>query len=95
MRGKKSLAAGSAASKTKQLSTATSKLKEAARYEDLQAKHLVEVAKLEKKIAAEQKKLARRVASKSLVASEAFVLPSNCQAQSSVDKGIIQVHSTI
>ncbi|PKM28837.1 MAG: hypothetical protein CVV07_13165 [Gammaproteobacteria bacterium HGW-Gammaproteobacteria-11] len=56
--GKKSLAAGSAASKTKQLSTANSKLKEAARYADVQAKHLVEVAKLEKKIAAEQKKLA-------------------------------------
>lgn len=56
--GKKSLAAGTAASKTKQLSTATSKLREANRYADLQAKHLVEVAKLEKKIAAEQKKLA-------------------------------------
>lgn len=38
---------------------------------------------------------AYRVASKSLVASEAFVLPSNGQAQSSVDNGIIQVHSTI
>ncbi len=56
--GKKSHAAGIAASKTKQLSTAASKLKESSRYADLQSKHLVEVAKLEKKIAAEQKKLA-------------------------------------
>ncbi|HEK1388368.1 TPA: hypothetical protein SMR00_000405 [Pseudomonas aeruginosa] len=56
--GKKSHAAGIAASKTKQLSTAASKLKEASRYADLQSKHLLEVAKLEKKVAAEQKKLA-------------------------------------
>lgn len=56
--GKRSLAAVAAASKTKLLSTATSKLKEANRYADSQAKSLGEVAKLEKKIAAEQKKLA-------------------------------------
>lgn len=56
--GKKSLAATSAASKTKQSSPAASKLKEASRYADLQAKHLAEAAKLDQKIAAEQKKLA-------------------------------------
>ncbi|WP_447893965.1 hypothetical protein [Vreelandella sp. GE22] len=55
--GKKALAAESAASKAKQSSTITSKLKEANRFADTQAKHLGEIAKLEKKIAAEEKKL--------------------------------------
>lgn len=55
--GRKMLAAESAASKTKVLSTVTSKLREVNRYADLQAKHLGDVAKLEKRIAAEQKKL--------------------------------------
>ncbi|MCE7521019.1 CHAT domain-containing protein [Halomonas titanicae] len=55
--GRKSLSAESAANKTKQLSTITSKLKEANRHADVQAKHLKEVAKLEKKIATENKRL--------------------------------------
>ncbi|MDF3055687.1 MAG: hypothetical protein K0Q74_1594 [Gammaproteobacteria bacterium] len=55
--GKKMLSAEVAASKAKALSTVTSKIREANRYADQQAKHLGDVAKLEKKIAAEQKKL--------------------------------------
>src|SRR6218665_413950 len=56
--GKKSLAAETAASKTKQVSTATSKRNEANRYADMQSKYLTEVAKLEGKIATEHNKLA-------------------------------------
>lgn len=55
--GKKLLNAQSAASKASSASTLQTKLREASRYADNQAKHEQEVAKLEKKISDEQKKL--------------------------------------
>lgn len=55
--GKKSLAAQSAASRASSASTLQTRLREANRYADEQAKHEHEVAKLEKKTADEQKKL--------------------------------------
>ncbi|WP_233237286.1 hypothetical protein [Bordetella sp. LUAb4] len=54
--GMKSIAAAAAASKTSSTSTAQSKLREASRYADDQAKHEREIAKLERKIADEQKR---------------------------------------
>lgn len=56
--GKKSLSAQSAASKTNSISIIQSKLRDAGRYAEEQAKHEREVAKIEKNIANEQKKLA-------------------------------------
>ncbi|MDG9926914.1 MULTISPECIES: hypothetical protein [unclassified Pseudomonas] len=55
--GKKSLAATTAADKSKSLSTVNSKMREASQHAEAQAKHLNEAAKIEKKIAGEQKKL--------------------------------------